>query len=156
MDGVYTMIYDRVQNIRQYKGISNNLDKAIEFLYKTDLQGLSNGTNEIDGDNVFANIMNYDTKDIEHGVKEAHKRYIDIHFIISGKEQVLVSDISELEIAGEYVEEDDCAFYKGDMNTCCIIQDDYFVICFPNDVHTPAIRVDESQYVKKMVVKVRV
>ena len=149
------MIYDRVRNIKQYKGISENLDKAIEFLYKADFKKLNDGKNEIDGDHVFANIMYYDTKDIEHGVKEAHQVYIDIHFIISGKEQVLVSDISELEIVGEYVEEDDCAFYKGNMNTYCTIQDDYFVICFPNDVHTPAIKVDESEYVKKMVVKVR-
>ncbi|HHX59357.1 MAG TPA: DUF386 domain-containing protein [Epulopiscium sp.] len=150
------MIYDRVKNIEQYKGISKNLDRAIAFLSTIDSQELSDGKNEIDGKNVFANVMYYDTKDIEDGVKEAHKVYIDIHYMISGKEQILISDISELEIVGEYLEEKDCAFYAGQMKTACILQDDYFVICFPNDGHTPAIKIDNNEQVKKMVIKVRV
>ena len=150
------MIYDKVKNIKQYTGISHNLDKAIEFLMGVDFTSLQDGKNEIDGDNVFANVMHYDTKDIDEGVQEAHQVYMDIHFMIKGKEQILVSDSSELEIAEAYVEENDCAFYKGKMNNAYRLEDDYFIICFPNDVHTPGIKIDKIESVKKMVIKVRV
>ena len=118
------MIYDRVQNIKQYKGVSANLDKAIEFLYATDFKTLNDGRNAVDGDRVFANIMSYETKDIEDAVKESHERYIDIHVMVSGKEQVLVSDISDLDIVEKYTNENDCTFYSGEMITSCRIQDD--------------------------------
>ena len=150
------MIYDRIRNIMQYKGTSENLDKAIDFLFTKNFNELVDGKNIVDGDNVFANIMYYDTKNREDGAKESHLNYIDIHLMISGKEEILISDTSELEIVEEYTKENDCIFYTGQMNTSCIIKDDYFIICFPNDGHTAAIKVDTNEYVKKMVVKVRV
>ena len=150
------MIYDKIRNIGQYKGISENLDKAIEFLYNIDLMQLNDGKIEVDGDKVFANVMCYHTKSIEDSVKEAHRNYMDIHIVISGKEKMEVSEISDLEILTEYVEENDIAFYKGEMSLACVLKDDYFLLCFPNDVHTPALKVDESEYIKKMVVKVKI
>ena len=149
------MIYDKIRNIRQYQGISENLDKAIEFLYNTDLNKLDDGRIDIDSDKVFANVMCYDTKNIEDSVKEAHKNYIDIHIIIRGKERMEAADISDLGILTEYVQENDIALYEGEMSMSCILREDYFLICFPNDVHTPALKVDENEYVKKMVVKVK-
>lgn len=150
------MIYDKIRHIKQYQGISSNLDKAIEFLLTQEISGLSTGKHIIDGDLVFANVMDYDTKDIADGVKEAHKKYIDMHLMIRGKERFLVSDISELEIAEEYLEENDCAFYTGEMKNSFKLEDDYFMICFPNDVHTPGIKVEEAESVRKMVVKISV
>ena len=41
------MIYDELKNIARYKGISLYLDKAIEFLEKTDLASLPIGRTEI-------------------------------------------------------------------------------------------------------------
>ena len=112
----------------QYKGISESLDMAIDFLAKGDFELLIDGKNIIDGENVFANVMNYDTKNIEDGVQEGHKKYIDIHVAISGKERLGIADSSELEIIQEYIEEEDCLFYKGHIDTWCVIRDDYFAL----------------------------
>lgn len=150
------MIYDRVKNIKQYKGMSDHLDQAIEFLMTLDEAELKDGRNEIAGDDVYANVMSYETKELEDGIKEAHKRYIDIHYMLRGQEQVLVSDLRELDVTKAYSKEDDCALYKGEIKTACVLKDDYFVLCFPNDVHSPAIKIDQCESVKKMVIKVRV
>ena len=37
------MIYDEIKNIERYRGISKNLDTAIDFLEKTDLNSLPLG-----------------------------------------------------------------------------------------------------------------
>lgn len=47
------MIYDMLTNVEKYRGISKNLDTAIDFLVKTDLASLPLGQTEIDGDNVL-------------------------------------------------------------------------------------------------------
>ena len=51
------MIYDEIKNISRYRGISSNLDTAIDFLEKTDLKSLPLGKTEILDDKVFANVM---------------------------------------------------------------------------------------------------
>ena len=50
------MIYDTLNNLPNYLGISDNLDTAIEYIMARDIQTLPIGRTQIDGDKVFVNV----------------------------------------------------------------------------------------------------
>ena len=80
------MIYDTLARAAQYKGISPNLDKALDFL-TSDLSALPDGWQEIDGDRVFANIMSYTTL-ADNPTPENHQKYADLFYLLDRKSVV--------------------------------------------------------------------
>ena len=53
------MIYDSLENVKRYHGISKWLDAALDFLAHTDLDTLPLGRTEVCGDKVFVNAVSY-------------------------------------------------------------------------------------------------
>ena len=51
------MIYDKMSNLKLYKGMNKNLDTAIDFITSHDLNTLPLGRTIVDQDNVFINVM---------------------------------------------------------------------------------------------------
>lgn len=51
------MIYDTIENIGNYKGLTEYLDMAIEFIQETDLAALPAGKTPILENKVFVNVM---------------------------------------------------------------------------------------------------
>ncbi|MEI8225577.1 MAG: YhcH/YjgK/YiaL family protein, partial [Bacteroidota bacterium] len=72
----------------------NRWDKAFTFLNESDLTKLEVKRYDLDGDNVYALISEYLTKNNEDARYEAHQKYIDIQYVISGKEQIGVAPMS--------------------------------------------------------------
>ena len=74
------MILDNAKNIDFYRtlGIEGRYAKAIDFLKSHDLATLEDGKYEIDGKNVYANVMSYTTLPWEEAKYEAHQNYSDI------------------------------------------------------------------------------
>lgn len=50
------MIYGELRELKFYKGISKNLDKAIECIESGAYKTAPEGKNIIDGDNVFSTV----------------------------------------------------------------------------------------------------
>ena len=51
------MICDTLEHLARYNGLHPNLDTAIDYLLTHDLSALPNGRTEVDGDEVFINVM---------------------------------------------------------------------------------------------------
>ena len=68
------MVYDTLENIGQYAGMFDHLDTAIEFIQANDLDALPLGKTEIDGENVFVNVVETDTLPAEGRAFETHTR----------------------------------------------------------------------------------
>lgn len=149
------MIYDQLKNAHLYFKLGNKIQKAFEYLLNTDFTNLDAGKYEIDGENIFAIIQNYDTKPITAGKWEAHKKYIDIQYLVSGKEKMGYSHSIKMIVTEEYNSEKDVMFLKGNGNFL-IAEEGYFALFFPSDVHMPGIAVNLSTPVRKVVVKVKV
>jgi YhcH/YjgK/YiaL family protein len=149
------MIFDRLKNANQYFTLGEKIAKAFQYLSQTDFTKVEPGKYEIDGDNVFALVQTYNTKPFSVGKWEAHKKYIDIQYIVSGKEKMGFTETSKVIILEEYNEEKDCAIYKGEGNFL-IAEEGHFAIFFPSDVHMPSMAINIPKEVKKVVVKVRV
>lgn len=147
------MILDSLKNAHLYTNVSERIALGLKYLQETDLASLEPGKYEIDGTNVYAAVSAYDSRALEQGKWEAHKKYIDIQYIVSGAERMFYSNISNMEEATEYNETKDVLFYKGN-GDALTVNAGYFAIFFPEDVHMPNIAVDAPAPVKKVVVKI--
>lgn len=151
------MIFDKIDNIGMYRGISDNLNKAVEWIESVQYQRIEEGKHEICGEEVYAVCMEYMTKDPDESKFEAHRKYIDIQMILGNKERMDVSDISLLEISEDYDATKDALFAKGQESCSICLEPGYFCILFPDDAHMPGINPGVgSVEVRKIVVKVNV
>ena len=149
------MIIDSLKNAGLYYGVSSRLKLALEYLKKTDFESMDLGRYEIDGTNVYALVQQYETKSIEQGAWEAHRKYIDVQYVYSGSELMGYSYIHEIKVAKEYNESGDYLLLKGEGNFFKV-EAGSFVVFLPEDAHMPCISIVEAEKVKKVVVKVAV
>ena len=146
------MIHDTLDHLFRYEGMHPGVLRGLKFLAETDFSALPDGRAEIDGDNVFANVMTVDTKPM-NDTPEAHRKYIDIQYLISGREHI---DVGPLEAMTEEVKanpQGDIWFYHGPMDRVTI-GDGRFAVLFPGDAHAPGIAAEKPETVRKVVVKV--
>jgi len=149
------MIVDKIENAGLYKNLGERIQKSFNYIKQTDLKKLKSGRYDIDGDKIFALISEYQTKAESDGKLEAHKKYIDVQFVIEGEELMGYSPLGDQSILEPYKEENDIIFYKGE-KVFIKVTEGMFAIFFPEDMHMPGIEVGESSAVKKLVIKVRV
>lgn len=148
------MIIDHIDNAACYYGLGSRLEAGLRFLKTADLGRLPLGKNEIKGDELFAVVSEYTTRD-ETSVKwEAHRRYIDIQYVVQGEEAIGFQHVSELEVVTEYNGENDALFLQG-QGSRLTIQAGFFAIFFPQDAHQPGMVLRRPQMVRKVVVKAR-
>ncbi len=145
------MIYDTIDHLHRYEGIHPGVMQGLKFLAETDFSKLEDTRVVLDGDRVFANLMTCMTK-TENDTPEAHRKYIDIQYLISGEEQIAVGPLEEMEEV-EARPQNDIWFYHG-QTTPVPIGKGRFVVLFPEDAHAPSIALDQPSTVRKCVVKV--
>lgn len=132
-------------------------DKAFLFLRDHDLSSLELKKYEIDGTDLYAPLSEYMSKNEEDARYEAHRKYIDIQYVVSGKELIGIAPISQQkDILEPYSEEKDIMFMTVNQGTNYKALPDRFFIFFPGDLHRPGLKDGENSPVRKMVVKVKV
>jgi YhcH/YjgK/YiaL family protein len=150
------MIADTLAQCGRYVSLSPRFAAAFEFLRKLPAdQPL--GRVDLDGDNCFALVQAYNTKPLNEGKFEAHRKYIDIQFIQAGRESLLWVPLAALrETTQPYSDEKDVAFYATPSRTTSInLSAGEFTIFFPEDGHAPGIECGGAGEVRKVVIKVR-
>ena len=149
------MIIDKIENSHRYKGLNTRIEKAFGYIRNTDLKNIQPGRYEIDGENVFALVSEYKTKSEQEGKLEAHRKYIDVQYVIEGVELMGYAPLAGQKVLDPYKEENDIVFFKGDKSVTKV-SEGMFAIFFPEDVHMPGISSENISEVKKLVIKVRV
>ena len=147
------MILDVKKNASLYKGIHSHLDKAIDYMLSADLNALLVGKHQIEGEDVFVLIQEYETKAIDAALFEAHQKYVDIQLILSGEEWIGYAPVQSLTSIEPYDDKRDIAFFSGE-GEMHKLKSDMFAIYFPTDAHKPSIH-DVKTVVKKAVFKVK-
>lgn len=151
------MIFDKISNHTNYRGILKELDNAFDYLLNTDLNSLENGKHIISGDKLYAVCMEYETKAESLSKNEAHRKYIDVQFIVKGEEKIHISEINGLKVTEEYNENNDVVFYENRPHCTLSAAPGFFAVFFPEDAHMPGINpVSGINRVRKVVVKVHV
>lgn len=148
------MILDQLENATLYSCISENFKKGFQYLENTDFSALETGRYDIDGQDVFALVSEYESKDPHDCRLEAHQQYADIQYIVSGREAIGYAILGNQEVLVPFSEEKDIAFYIGE-STPLVLEAGMFAVFFPQDVHRPCMQIEEPEKVKKVVVKVK-
>lgn len=148
------MIYDNLSNIDIYKDLSEDINIGLAFIKQAKPE-IENGIYQLTP-RVKAIVSEYETKSENEYGYEAHKKFIDIQYVLKGQEKVACLPIERLKETTPYSEEKDATFYNANGQAQeMIIGNGYFAIFFPQDGHMPQLCVDEPQMVKKIVVKVQ-
>ncbi len=148
------MVYDYLANAEKYEGLSAGIAAGFAVLQDRDLTVLEPGDYPIFGEDIILKIQSYNTKPVAQARLEAHRRYIDIQYIVSGEEKIAVG---ALEQAGETLEarpENDIWFYAGSVDDALTVKAGQFMVLFPDETHATGIAVSESIPVRKALVKV--
>jgi len=154
-EGKY-MIVDRISNAHLYTNLHPLFAEAFEFLRNSDIAGVAEGEHLIKGREVFAKVEAYDTNPADEGLHEAHRKYIDIQFIVEGKEYVGYAPLVDQAVVTEYSEASDIAFYDEPSPSFVSLSKGMFAVFFPEDAHKPCRYLESSSRVKKIVVKIAV
>lgn len=139
---------------KQYHTNKSYWDKAFEFLRTQDLKSLKVGRHAIDGDNVYATVQETPTKDLDSTMWESHKKYIDLQYVIAGKEKIGRISPDKLTLTRPYVEARDIANYSGEGPLYEAVPGIFFLF-FPSDAHRPNIMSGDKTADKKIVIKIR-
>jgi len=147
------MIVDDLKNSSIYTKLHSKFSDAFDYLKENNFKKIEPGKYEIDGDNLYARVIDMKTKLKEEGSWESHKKYIDIHYLAEGIENFGYANIEQMNYC-EYIEEKDTVTLigKGDF---FVMKEGSFAICYPHDVHMPEIAVYEPMRIKKIVIKVK-
>lgn len=150
---IFSTIYAKDGTDRYPKAIQT----ALEYLKANDFMELEPGVYEIQGKDIYAQVMDTETAPADTRRPEAHERYIDVQFLASGRERLgFTPDTGSYEV-DERIGDKDLIFYKS-------VEGEGFIeavpgcysIFFPEDIHRPAVAAGEPMTIRKVVVKVSV
>lgn len=148
------MIFDTLKNIKNYEGLGR-VYTALQFLAKTDFNNVELGRYELDGDNIYYMVQSYDT-DPDKTIAEAHKKYIDIQFMVKGEELIGVAPIDCEKTETQAIPENDVWFYEC-KTEAITLSENSFMVLYPNDLHCPGVATNSKALTcRKVVVKVKV
>lgn len=148
------MILDHINNSHLYKNIHPNLTKGFDYILNTDFSTLETGKHLIQGQEIFALFEKYKSKPIEKSNLEAHKKYVDIQYMIEGEEYIQIAPLTTQKII-EDIPNNDLTFYEGSGQKIKLKKGN-FAIFFQTDAHGPGIQIDKSEEITKVVIKVQI
>jgi YhcH/YjgK/YiaL family protein len=132
-------------------------DSAFNFLKTADLKNLELKRHDLDGDKLFVSPSEYNTKNEADANFEAHRKYIDIQYVASGKEIIGFAPLSSKDsVVQEYNNDKDVEFMTVRGGSNAVADPGRFFIFFPDDAHKPGLKIDTIAPVKKIVIKVRI
>jgi YhcH/YjgK/YiaL family protein len=144
------MITGNIRDAYRYFSVHRDFKKAFEILSGLTVS-IENGSHKIDG--LTVNVSN--PKKNDEKPFEAHRKYIDLHFIIEGEEDFGYANINYASPTTEYNGADDYLLLEGEKGRTRLKTGD-FCITFPEDAHAPALVGGEGESVKRAVVKILV
>jgi YhcH/YjgK/YiaL family protein len=148
------MIIDRIANAHLYHAVHARFKQAFDYIDQIDVNAIPVGKYEIDGEKMFALVQEYNTKLKDQGFWEAHRRYIDMQYIVQGAEGLGYANITRLQ-QGEYDTTKDFLPLYGDGDSLTLPRGS-FVLLMPEDAHMPRMAIGSPAPVRKIVVKIAV
>jgi YhcH/YjgK/YiaL family protein len=146
------MILARLEQADRYLSLHADFSAAFAFIRGQPLSDLPEGRIEIAGA-IYAMVSRSPARHRSEARLEAHRKYIDLQYVIAGIEEMGWSARSDCQQPhGQYNAEKDVEFFADTPNSYVTVRPGEFVIFFPDDAHAPLIGTGE---VRKVVVKVR-
>ena len=152
------MIVGKLVDLYRYKGISKNIDTAIDYIQNNDLMALPKGKTIVDGDNVYINRDTYVARPLEECFFENHKKYIDIQIVLKGQEVIGYTHITnpDLKVTSPYNPDKDVKKYNYNPKGAVFFTlEEGFALVYTEDAHLAKCKAND-EIVEKVVVKVKI
>lgn len=137
-------------------GLHPVLQQALTLAVGENPQEKTPGRYELQGDNIYMNVMQFATQSPEQKKAELHREYIDIQVLLSGEERILFGMTDSARQCEEMHVEDDyqlCSQIADEQ--AMVLKPGRFVIFMPGEPHKPGCVVQAAMDIKKVVIKVR-
>ena len=136
-------------------GLHPVLQQALTLAIAANPQEKTPGRYELQGDNIFMNVMQFATQSPEQKKAELHREYIDIQVLLSGEERILFGMTDSARQCDEMHVEDDyqlCSEIADEQ--AIVLKPGRFAIFMPGEPHKPGVQAAASMEIKKAVIKV--
>ena len=148
------MILDVLDNAACHFALHPEFAAAFDFLKAPGAAELPVGRHEIRGDRLFAIVGKDQGKGRDKARLEAHRKYIDIQYVVSGDEWIGWRDLKTCRESGlGYSAGKEIEFYTAAPTKWFRFPPGSFAIFFPEDAHAPLAG---EGPVHKVVVKVAI
>ena len=151
------MILDQMKNAAFYKGVMPAITAALKEMATYTPDDYPVGRVDVDGDNLFLLLNDYQTRAAEDALFEAHQKYIDVMYMVEGEEVIYVKPTETLSaVTQPYDPEKDVLLAKLDCDATPVrLVAGSFIVLFPQDAHAPACYASAPQSVKKIIGKIK-
>ena len=146
------MVKDLLSLSDRYAALGPRFVRAFEFAKTANVADMADGTYPIGGDDVRALVQRYTTKRAGEARWEAHRKHIDLQYVLMGEEHVGVAPLGRMQ-ADPFDDEKDIMWLDG-QGDWVTLRPGEFVLLWPEDVHMPAMAIDTPMPVLKVVIKI--
>jgi biofilm protein TabA len=132
-------------------------EAAFEFLDRKTLADVPLGKHAIEGEQIYALVQKLPSRAAETAQFESHRKYIDVHYVVSGQETSGSAPAGDLKLAVPYDESKDVMLYNVPQQYTKIeVRPGQFVIYSPGQAHLPNCHLQGPHDLHKVVIKVHV
>ncbi len=125
-----------------------------DFVKNSDFDKLPAGRVDVDGDDVYVMNLSISGVAADSQPLEMHRKYIDVHILLGGKEIIGWKPLREIESYTQaYEESGDCALSDDTPRFFVELHPGEYCIVFPEDPHAPAIG---DGPIRKLIGKVKI
>ncbi len=152
------MIFGHVDQLESgFAWLPQPLKTALEHLKQADFAALPAGNYELEGRDIYVQVIDMATKPFAETRPEVHRDYIDVQFLCRGQERIgVASETGSNEVSEDLLAARDLLFYTGMENESTLtMTPGSFAVFFPSDVHRPGCAVAAPAPIRKVVIKVR-
>lgn len=137
--------------------IPRNIFNALGFVKNYDMSTINDGRYDIDGDDIYINVMTVNSVNKESKAFEIHHEYVDIQILIDGEECMeYASPLDVIQPLSDYdpVNDFQSVVPNGHISTL-LLKQNMFAVFYPGEPHKPTCYINEARTIKKAVMKVR-
>ncbi|MBR6426560.1 MAG: YhcH/YjgK/YiaL family protein [Clostridia bacterium] len=145
------MIKDNIKNAKLYYGLGARFETALKFLENYSGKADERADMPV-SDGVMVKCRPYVTKPQSECSFEAHRKFADIHFVVSGSEKIGYAPAGTLRIVSEDESKDMIRLEGSGVNVP--LEKGDFMITFPDDAHMPCVENGSPVFCGKLVAKV--
>lgn len=149
------MIFCKLTDLDKYQiQLTHSLSELKDYIIKKEADLFQKGKFEIKGNTFFGIGLEYETKNVEECSWEAHRKYLDVHYILEGEEIVEVTHVEHTKTKEAYNDEHDYQLFNGESKIEINCKPGDVLILEPEDIHKTGIINMQKSNVLKIVFKI--
>lgn len=146
------MIVCPFKELGRYASVIPGLEEAVKAVQS--IESMEPATIPLSGGNKIL-VQQGTTKAAQGQLLEAHREYLDIQYIVKGRETVGWAPVDTLTLDGEFNTTKDKGMYSGHCDFM-EIGEGYCYVVYPEDAHMPGCHLETPSAYQKLVIKLKV